>query len=116
MVQFKLKSEIYCTCVRDRPLLTYCHDYYYWIHLHFVYLQHPLLNIHLHALGSIVYCSNSCSFAATNFLLSSASASPSPSSLLSSNNYIHLHLRSSVMSTSYIELVYGLMGALALER
>ena len=47
--------------------------------LAFSYLRHPLLNVHLHALGSIVYCSNSCSFAATDFLLSSAF--PSPSSL-----------------------------------
>ena len=47
--------------------------------LAFSYLRHPLLDVHLHALGSIVYCSNSCSFAATDFLL--PSASPSPSSL-----------------------------------
>jgi hypothetical protein len=49
--------------------------------LAFSYLRHPLLDVHLHSLGSIVYCSNSCSFAATDFLLSSASAPPSPSSL-----------------------------------
>ena len=79
--------------------------------LAFSYLRHPLLDVHLHALGSIVYCSNSCSFAAIDFLLSLAS--PSPSSL-----YFQIIFFSGLQQCLrfYVELVYGLAGASALER
>jgi hypothetical protein len=79
--------------------------------LAFGYLRHPLLDIHLHILGSIVYCSNSCSFAATDSLL--FSASPSPSSLC-----FQIIFFSGLQQCLrfYVELVYGLAGASALER
>ena len=81
--------------------------------LAFRYLRHPLLDVHLHALGSIVYYSNSCSFAATDFLLSSASVPPSPSP-----RYFQVIFFSGLQQCLrfYVELVYGLAGASALER
>jgi hypothetical protein len=37
----------YCHC--------HCHYYYYWIRLRFIYLRHPLLDVHLHILGMTFY-------------------------------------------------------------
>ena len=79
--------------------------YYYWIRLRSIHLRHPLLDVHLHILGSIVYCSNSCSSAATDFMLSSIFASVfvfTSDFILFLRSYL---LRSSAMFTFYVELV-----------